>query len=294
VTEHSDAVRRVWADQRRWSTVANRLKSRIDRARRVGLWLGILAAASAVAAVQVDDDVSWLGRALSAIAAISAGISAGLIRSRTSTAAIRDWTRARSASEGLKSEVYQRLAGSSEYTGTEPDQQLADTARQILDDVSDLAPQLLTVTADDRPPPAVSDLGSYIALRVDDQIDGYYRPRAVTYQRRVNRLRLLGDGLGVVAVVFAGVAAAFDVSGLAAWVPVITTITAAVVAHVAASRYDHQIIEFVRTADRLQDLRDNRRGRLTVHAFVDACEDVISVENQGWMARWNSPSGTTS
>jgi hypothetical protein len=145
---------------------------------------------------------------------------------------------------------------------------------------------------DGKPPPAVTDLDGYVALRVDDQIDRYYRPKAVTYQRRVERLRRLGDALGVTAVVFGAVAAAFDVAGLAAWMPVITTIVAALYAHIAASRYDHQIIEFVRTADRLEDLRDNQRTTLRPPAFVDACEDAISVENQGWMARWNTPTDT--
>jgi hypothetical protein len=95
---------------------------------------------------------------------------------------------------------------------------------------------------------------------VDDQIDGYYRRRATTYQRRVNRLRRAGDVLGVVAVIVGAVAAATDISDVAAWVPVVTTVAAAVVAHIAASRYDHQITEFTRTADELAHLRDHRRA----------------------------------
>jgi hypothetical protein len=49
----------------------------------------------------------------------------------------------------------------------------------------------------------------------------------------------------VIAVVFAGVAASFDVATLAAWVPVATTASTSVIAYVAATRYDHQIIEFL-------------------------------------------------
>lgn len=288
VMEGSETVDRVWADQRRWSKTANRLKATIDQARRIGLWLAIIAAAAAVGSVQVADSVSWLGRGLSAVAAISAGISTGIVAKRTTTDRIRDWTRARSASEGLKSEVYQRLAGSSAYAGADPDQLLTDEARRILEDVNDLAGRALLSEGDDKPPPAVKDLDSYIALRVNDQVDNYYRPRAITYQHRVDTLRRVGDGLGVLAVVFASVAAAFDVTDLATWVPVITTISAAVMAHIAASRYDHQIIEFARTADRLEDLRDGQRGTLRPEVFVDMCEEVISIENQGWMARWST------
>jgi hypothetical protein len=139
----------------------------------------------------------------------------------------------------------------------------------------------------------VSDVDSYLTHRVDDQIDSYYRPRASRYEQRVRRLRAAGDALSVVAVVLGALAAAFDVTELAAWVPVVTTTGAAVVAHIAASRYDHQIIEFLRTARQLESLRDSRTANgMTDPAFVDACEAAISVENQGWMARWDKPQDT--
>jgi hypothetical protein len=108
----------------------------------------------------------------------------------------------------------------------------------------------------------------------------------------VKRLRTVGDLLAVVAVVavvFAAVAASFDVAGLAAWVPVATTAGTSVVAYVAAARYDHQIIEYLRTAQQLDGLLGSRMDTPTGNAaFVDACEGVISIENQGWMARWVS------
>ena len=291
-----DVVQRAWADHRVWSQTANRLKGRIGSARVIGLWLTILAAvAAAGAATASRQDVTGVARALSAVAAISAGIATGVVRGRTSTNAIRDWTRARSASEGLKSEVYKRLAGSSQYSGDDPDARLAAQHRAIVAAVADLAPHTLAVEVASSAPPTVTDLASYIERRVDDQIDTYYRPRAALYHRRARRLRLAGDVLGVVAVVIAGIATVVDASDLdlATWVPVVTTIGAAVVAHIAASRYDHQIIEFLRTAEQLEDLRDVVRPSLTTAEFVDACESVISVENQAWMARWATPPDTT-
>ena len=102
--------------------------------------------------------------------------------------------------------------------------------------------------------PAVSDLDSYIEQRVNEQITSYYRPRAALYETRVRRLRAARDAVSAIAVVLGALAAAFGISGLSAWIPVTTTIGAALVAHAAASRYDHQVIEFLRTADQLDEL----------------------------------------
>ncbi len=65
---------------------------------------------------------------------------------------------------------------------------------------------------------------------------------------------------------------------------------AVVAAHVAASRYDHQIIEFLRTAQQLELLVARyRRTELGGPELVDGSEGVISIETQGWMSRWAAP-----
>ena len=56
----------------------------------------------------------------------------------------------------------------------------------------------------------------------------------------------------------------------------------------AASRYDHQIVEFLRTAQQLDHIvAAHADGTIADRAMVDECERVISVENQGWMANWS-------
>jgi hypothetical protein len=287
----SAELSRVWDQQRIWSRTANDLKKGIDRARLIALTLAIAAAILAVTAVQVDEVASWAGRTLSASAAIAVGIGA-VIQRRASTDQIRRWIRARSASEGLKTEVYEYLAEGSRYAHThnDPDQLLRQQCRSLVGKVTDLERYSLHVTSDGRPLPAVFDLDSYTEHRVNDQIDHYYRPKAADYDRRVRRLRTAGDVLGGIAVVIGALAATFDFTGLTAWVPVVTTIATALVAHIAASRYDHQIVEFLGTARRLEDLRDSRLTTgMSAAIFVDECEAAISVENQAWMARWTNP-----
>ena len=284
----SDHLAWAWAQQRVWSQTANRLKQRIDQARAVALVLAIAAATLAVAAVQVAGLASWAGRTLGAAAAISAGLGP-MSQRRAGTEQIRAWTRARSASEALKTEVYSYLAGGSAYAGDDRVRHLGEATRGIVADVADLQRLSLGITADGKPVPAVTGIDTYISKRVNAQITGYYRPKAALYEQRVKQLRTVGDLLAVVVVVFAGVAASFDVAGLAAWVPVATTAGTSVIAYVAAARYDHQIIEFLRTAQQLDGLLGSRADTPTGNAaLVDACEDKISIENQGWMARWVS------
>lgn len=288
--QQSSQLTWAWAQQRIWSQAANRLKQRIDQARLAALLLSIATAVLAVAAQQVGGLSKPAGQALSAAAAITAGL-ATLAQRRVSTAQIKDWTRARSASEGLKTEIYSYLGGGTGYTGPGRDQHLGTRTSGIVEAVSDLQRHALGIEPDGKPLPPVHDTGSYIDSRVNDQIHNYYDKKAAIYDRRARRLRAAGDLLGVTAVVLAAVAAAFGAGALAAWVPVVTTIGTSVAAYIAAARYDHQIIEFLRTSQRLERLR-REFGDNPVQdpaAFIDACEAAISVENQAWMARWDAP-----
>jgi len=227
----------AWRQQRIWSRSASQLKRRIDHARVTALLLAIATAVFAVAADQVGGLSVGIGRGLSACAAVSAGFATVLQR-RVSTDQIRDWTRARSASEGLKTEIYSYLARGSAYTDAARDQRLGVETRAIVVAVDDLERHTIGVAPDDKPVPPIHDVDSYVALRLDYQIDHYYRCKAAQYETRVRRFRQLGDLLGITAVLLAASAAAFHVEGLAAWVPVATTIGTAVAAHVAAARYD--------------------------------------------------------
>jgi len=285
-TQPAEQLAWAWARQRIWSQSANQLKQRLDRARRTALLLAITTAVLAVAANQIGGVSMPVGRTLSVMAAITAGV-ATLLQRRASTQRIRAWTRARSAAEGLKTEIYSYLAGGTTYAGADRDQRLGIETHNIVEAVSDLERHTLNVQPDSRPIPAVRDTDTYIALRIDDQIHNYYRKKAAIYETRVVRLRTVGDLLGVIAIVLAAGAAAFQVDSLAAWVPVVTTIGTSLTAHIAAARYDHMVIEFLRTAQRLEYLRDQYVNTPTNGAsFIDACEDAISIENQGWMARW--------
>jgi hypothetical protein len=254
--------------------------------------LVIATAGLATLASQVTEAPWHLARVLTAGAAVTAGLATWIQR-RVGTTQIRTWTRARSVSEGLKTEIFSALAGGSQYAGAERDEVLTTRVREITDLVDDLPRVTLGVVPDGKPVPAVHDVDSYISGRVADQINNYYTPRAEDYDQRVRRLRFAGDVLGLIAVIVAALGATLQIDGFALWVPVITTVASSLYAYIAASRYDHSVIEFLRTAQRLTRLRDDflRTHATSPAVFIDACEDAISVENQAWMARWDKPAG---
>ena len=155
----------------------------------------------------------------------------------------------------------------------------------------DLLPQREGIEPDGKPIPTVSGIDSFITERIDQQIHDYYWPRAARYRKLARRFRLAGEMLGVLALVLGAATVSFGARWIVEWVPVLTTVGASLTAFVAASRYDQQIVEFLRTAQQLEYLRDMCvETGMSDAEFIDACEGVISAENQGWMTIWIKPS----
>jgi hypothetical protein len=151
MTEPSDNLRFACSQQRLWSQTATRLKHGIDQARTVALGLGMGAAVLAAQAARLR---SWLGRALG-FAAAAAGL-APLVARRAGTHEVRTWTRARPASEGLKTDVYSYLAGPSAYLRQDVDRELGVRSRRIVDAVDDL----LRTTIELQPAPKADPRGT--------------------------------------------------------------------------------------------------------------------------------------
>lgn len=287
--DESDAgsLTSVWDRQNIWSKAANKAKADVGRARGWILGLTIAGAISSSAAAQTAGWNTVAARILGGLAAATLGLVPVLGRSDTTTLT-RDWTRLRSVSEALKTEVYTYLAGVAPYRGGDRQATLLNRVREIADQ-PDLAQYAAGVVADKRPLPDVHDVKSFIRVRLSGQIDRYYRPKAANYRRRSDRLRRVEVALAAIGAVLAAVAAVVPRAGIGTWVGVLTTVAGAVAAHAAAQRYEYQQVEFWRTADQIEDLRS--RYESTEHdeagddAFVAACERVISIQNDAWMAK---------
>jgi hypothetical protein len=280
----------VWADQRRWSHAANRLKKRLVVWRSVALGTAVAGAVLATLAAQLGVGTGpgfWASIAAAVLLALNPVIRSA----RLGKDAVETWTRARSASEGLKTEVYLYLTRTPPYDGDQRDGELAGRAEEILTDVRDIAGAAVGQPSADKPVPDVADVEEYLARRVRPQIEEYYEPAATRQQRRLALFRSIEYALALLAAGLGAVAAAAKIDALAAWVAVVTTVAAAVTAHVAAARYEHLVISYLATARQLRFLVRSwgaaaDRGPAAVARLVRDCEDVISRENESWMAAW--------
>lgn len=275
----------LWREQSLWSRAADRMKRRIELARRIALVLVVVVAALATTAGALAESVPGLARALAAGAAAGSALLP-VLRPAWSGARLREWTRARSVSEALKSEVYLWLAKAGRYRDDSTGARLREETNRVCSDAGDLLRYRQGIEPADRPLPAVSDPSSFFAVRVRSQIDGYYRPKAAALAVTLRRFRIAEITIGAAGAVVGGAAALLGAS-MATWVAVLATVGTALATHVAAARYDFQLIEFLRTAQRLNQLAvtAGSADAEDVEALVIQAEEVISVENQGWMAK---------
>lgn len=281
------AVRWAWDRQSVWSQAADRVKRSIERYRAAGLILGIIGACAATAATQLMAWSSGTGKALALLSAIAVGFIP-LTTKYAGPQNIQEWTRLRSVSERLKSEVYMALAGVGAYRDGDASAELLDRVGRSADEAADLLPRTIGITPLARSLPEVSDVDSYIGTRVAGQIEGYYRPRAAQVHRRIRRIRRCELTLTAIAVVLGAISVVFAAGWASAWVATVTTVTAAVAAHVASTRYAYQELEFSRAAAELEAITIGHRSGVpdADDALVEQCEQVISAQNEGWIAKW--------
>jgi hypothetical protein len=280
-----DALAVVWREQNRWSQAADRQKRRIERARTAALVLAVSGAALGTAAAQLAKPSPVTGRILAFLSAFAIALAA-LAQRGTSGKAVQDWTRLRSVSEALKAETYSYLAGLRRYRGADGLRLLLDRVERIESDAGVLNAHLAGVQPVERDLPAVHDVDSYLEVRIRGQISGYYRPREAAMARRAERLRRLQWALGVIGAGLAALAGTLSTQAIAPWIGVLTTISAAVAAHTAASRFEFQQLEYARTAKELERLVARRSGTGGDEELVERAEQIISVQNDGWMVRW--------
>ena len=293
--EHT--LRSVWRHQRQWSQMASSLKQSIITWRTVALILAIVGAVFATLATQVDVTAPR-GRTFSIVAAVALAIAPTVRAARLGEGAVRAWTRARSVSEALKAEAYLYLTRSTPYNDTERDARLLSRAEAIMGQAEDVRSRAPAVSDDGGDVPSVSDVASYIQQRVRRQIDDYYVPQAAKQERRLRLFRAIEFTLSLTGAALGAVAAAGGFASVGAWVAVATTIGGAITAHIAAARYEHLVISYGSTARQLRFLvarwqAQREHSKADADAFVRECEDVISRENESWMAAWSRDEPTT-
>jgi SMODS and SLOG-associating 2TM effector domain 1/Protein of unknown function (DUF4231) len=278
----------AWQRQSVWSQTANKLKNGPSLARTWQLVLTVAAAVLALAASQVKGASFAASLALSVVAAVALA-TVSVLRAQTSKEQVQRWTRARSVSEAIKTEVYTYLSGSGRYAAADPDIVLNREIKRLEDEAGDLTGYTSKFQPVKRELPPVHDVDSYLQLRVREmQLRDYYEKNARILEKRIQLLKWAQIALALVAAALAAVASVSPSVG--AWAAVVTTAGGAVAAYFAAGRYEFLWIEYSRTASELRRLLSHPVGAdghpLTGSALVAECEQVISVQNQAWMAKW--------
>jgi hypothetical protein len=301
IPDSQQIVASAWRDQAVWSETANHLKAELSTWRNRAAVAGVLGAFLETLAgtlAGLDGGWSWLRSLIALTGAASLAVVPYVARIKVSKDRVREWVRARSASEALKELIYRYLVGAPPFTPASSSAELIERCQSIKEKVQDLNIYAAAIEPPKRERSLVLTVDGYVKNRVNDQIDRYYRPRGREKALAAKRLHDWEFRLGLLAVVMGALVSAAAAAGLpqlsvlASWVAVVTTASAAVTAHLAAARYDHEAIIYLGTADRLAALREkwladaNRMDPARVARFVDDCEHAISTENEAWLAKW--------
>lgn len=279
----------AWQQQSVWSQTADRLKAGPGRQRMLRLALTLAAAVLALAGSQAKSVSFGASLALAVLAALALA-AVGLLRGRADAEQVRRWTRARSVSEALKTEVFLFLSKSGPYEGADdPDRRLEAEVSRLEREAGDLQGYTEGIVPRRRSLPEVHDVDSYLDVRVrESQLERYYEPKARDMRQRLRLLKVAEVTLALVAAALAATAATWPSVG--AWAAVVTTAGGVAAAYIASERYEFLWVEYSRTASELRRLLDRHTaadGRpLSDSELVQECEQVISVQNQAWMAKW--------
>jgi hypothetical protein len=257
------------------------------------LVLTVIGAALETLAASVSGEVG--GVSLQTLAAGSGAVAFALVpflsRSFLSPDDTRKWLRARSVSEGIKSEIYTFRAGAAPYDGADALAALQLKVRGIQDSARDIERERTLAGTRTRPAPPALTPDKYLDSRVHQQINEYYRPKARENARLAQTFQTAGIVLAGIAAVLSGIVTVSGGKALGSWIAVLTTVGGSVAAYAAGNRYDFQTSTFAATARQLEDLANAWTASAKPFPskewseLVRGCEDAISAENRGWMAK---------
>jgi hypothetical protein len=286
-----EIVRDLWNERSAWSATADKIKSDLVRWRAIALAATIGGAALQTLAASIAVPKSPVGAAGVVLLALVPFVRVRFLAPEQN----KKWLRSRSVAEGMKSEIFLYRAGAEPYTGATALDRLRKKVREIEGWGKGLESDLARATPQNSPAPPELDSTAYLARRVNQQIDSYYRPKAKLNATRAEQFRWAETALAGLAALLGAWASFSGVAGVGPWVAVLTTVGGGITAHSAAGRYDFQATTYFATARQLKDLENDwlASGKTAPSKewsdFVQSCEEVISAENRGWMAKLDQP-----
>ena len=295
------ALEYLWGQYKVWDETSETYRKSLSRWRPwvlfmaiLGGVLGALSTPGALPFLSAWENWSKPPSTLGVLGGILLGLSAFFTRELLSPERESRWVRARAAAEAFKREAYLMAAQAPPYEGAITPASL-DRAQDLLATTSDMQevaiPEAKKREELPRCPMTVSE---YITGRLDDQMNKYYRVKAASHARVVQRIRTATVVLGAAALVLSYLISR-EIGGVSVgiWVSVITAITSSLAAYLYARRLQYLVTSYLAAARNLEALR----ARWTTSGKTDAdtaernqlildCEKILSSENNSWISEW--------
>ena len=290
-------VQQAWNLQKSWSNAASTAHAAIDGARRLNLTL-LAAAAVAGATGGLLHTRPGVVRVAGVFGAVLLGL-AGLVQQRRLAASqVGGWAAMRLASERLKSAVWRELAlvsdGDAAVAGDGEAGTAAAASAARLSTAIDAAQaavrdhgaELLAAPPATFALPAVESFDDYVAQRAGTQAT-WHRTNGGTLLARARRLRQAELAVTVLGVGASAAAGAYAATVLTPLVSMLSTIAAALAAHLSAAKHERVAAGYAITAVDLEraiaGLPETPPGDERA-AFVDRVEAILDRQNIAWVA----------
>jgi len=295
-TSWESVLKNTWAQYRTWAITSRAYQNDVTRWRNVVL---ILSIAGAILGTLSQQTTLWsvlkapplIATTFGLISGFALGLAAYFSQQALSPDPEAKAVRARSAAEAFKSEAYLLAANAPPYDTATTVAELTARTDRVREAVANLARKTITTAQETAGMPTDRlSVDDYIKLRIDEQIDTYYIPRARENAQKLALGKYLSLALGALAVVFGLLSSKY--ASIAGWLAVIGTITAAIAARQYSGRYQFLVISYQATIERLKWLKtewalaSKADPTAAGKALIVAVEETISTENSGWMAEF--------
>ena len=170
---NDEVIAKIWLRRIGWSRAANKLKAGVVYGRMTALILNVIGAVAATLSATLPSGLTQTSAGWALLSAIALAVATYVKAHTVSLDAIRAWTRARSVSEGLKTEIYLFCAKARPYDGDDAVSLLNERTRAVEKPADDLRQHLPGRTGTASSPLAMMNEEEYIEKRVRQQIDNY-------------------------------------------------------------------------------------------------------------------------
>ncbi len=295
-TRFGSTLENVWADYRRCAARSRSLKSKLDDIRMWALVLVTLSGVLGLLSAQVSDAMNpW--RILAFASALAAALGSYVTAQALSLGLEGEWVLSRSIAEALKSEAFRYLARAQPYASAqraENDATLSQKAGEYRDRIT--LGSFLRLEDAERTKGLPEDwltMDGYLQLRVQEQLK-YFEQKAEETSERGRRLRWTTIVLGGVAVVLGAAHGVYkELAGIAAWIPVVTSVSGAVTTHLFSGRFQFLAESYELMVSRLNRLLESwdrvpeQDKAARAGEFVVRFEEILLVENKQWVAEFD-------